>query len=413
MKVVHINTNDLGGGAAIAASRHCEAMIQAGIDAKMITLTKGSHKPYVKKIHLGLRTLLITAFSLLHGRLLKQIKPTGTFSVMRFGHPFYNDKDISEADLIILHWVNQNCLSIKGVEKILQLRKPTIWYMHDMFPITGGCHHSLGCDGYKTECKNCPLINGKCKGLASKQLKSKLKHWQKYQNLSFVTPSNWLASCVRESALAQGHRVKVIPNTIDTDMFKPLPFDCKMLFGLDPKKKTILFSADLSGSVYKGSQYTIDCLKQLDPGKYEGLIIGNMPKGLMEHVSIKVTATGYLTDQLSLVLAYNACDTVLVTSIAENYPNVILEAMACGKPCVGFKVGGIPDLIKDGETGHLVSAGDVNGLKKSLIELLGGNTYAQMANSARDKVLEQNTFEVISKQFVQFIERTNEGEINR
>lgn len=399
MKVVHINTNDLGGGAAIAASRHCEAMIQAGIDAKMITLTKGSHKPYVKKIHLGLRTLLITAFSLLHGRLLKQIKPTGTFSVMRFGHPFYNDKDICDADLIIFHWVNQNCLSIKGVEKILKLGKPTIWYMHDMFPITGGCHHSLGCDGYKTECKNCPLINGKCKGLASKQLKSKLKHWQKYQNQSFVTPSNWLASCVRESALAQGHEVRVIPNTINTELFKALPFNTKVMFGLDPSKKTILFSVDLSGSVYKGSQYTIDCLKKLDPDKYEGLIIGNMPKGLQEQVHIKVIATGYLMDSLSLVLAYNACDTVLISSIAENYPNVILEAMACGKPCVGFDVGGIPDLIKDGETGQLASVKSVEELKDKLMSLFAGDNYGKMAENARSMVFGENSYDVISKRF--------------
>lgn len=403
MKIVHINTNDLGGGAAIAASRHCEAMLQEGVDAKLVTLSKGSHKPYVKKIHLGLRNLLAQLFTLLHGRKLKKIQPTGTFSVMCYGHPFHKDKDIREADAIVIHWVNKNCLSINGVEQLLKLGKPTIWYMHDMFPITGGCHHSLGCNGYCKDCSDCPLINGSDRALAKRQLKSKLKHWKKYSNLAFVTPSNWLADCVRKSALAQGHEVKVIPNTIDTDKFKPLPFDCKSIFGLDSNKKTILFSADLSGSIYKGSQYTIDCLKQLDPKEYEGLIIGNVPKGLQEEVPIKVVATGYLTDSLSLVLAYNACDTVLISSIAENYPNIILEAMASGKPCVGFNVGGIPDLIKDGETGYVVSVEDLKALSEKIQMLMMSDNYKWMSHKAREQVLSENNYNTISERFIRLL----------
>lgn len=400
MKIVHINTNDHGGGAAIASLRHCEAMRAAGVDAVVKTLTKGGHKPFVKKIHLGFRTLLAQLFTLLNNRKIKQLQPTGTFSVMRYGHPFHKDRDIREADAIVIHWVNKNCISIKGIERILKLGKPTIWYMHDMFPITGGCHHSLGCDGYTKVCSGCPLINGKDKGIATRQLRNKLKHWNKYSNLTFVTPSNWLADCVKESALAQGHEIMVIPNTIDTDLFKPLPFDCKTIFGLDSNKKTILFSADLSGSVYKGSQYTIECLKQLHPNQYEGLIIGNMPPGLQDEVPIKVVATGYLTDQLSLVLAYNACDTVLISSIAENYPNVILEAMACGKPCVGFKVGGVPDLIKDGESGYLVAVEDANGLSDRIKSIISLENYERMSRAAREQVLRNNSYNVISNAFI-------------
>lgn len=393
MKIVHINTTDEGGGAAIAASRHCEAMIRNGINSMMITLTKRSYKPYVKKNQLGLRVLLTFAFTYLYGRLLKRIKPIGTFSVMRYGHPFYDDKNVKEADLIIIHWVNNNCLSIKGVEKILKLGKPTIWYMHDMFPITGGCHHSMGCDGYCKDCRECQLVNSSCKNLAAKQLKAKLRHWKRYSNLSFVTPSEWLASCVRMSALAQGHEVYVIPNTIDTDLFKPLPFETKVMFGLDPDKKTILFSADLSGSIYKGSQYAIDCLRRLDPNKYEGLIIGNMPQGLQEQVPIKVIATGYLMDSISLVLAYNACDTVLISSVAENYPNVILEAMACGKPCIGFKVGGIPDLIKDGETGYLTCELSGENLFVGLSSLFcDSKKYHELSVSAREQIVTINSY---------------------
>ena len=320
---------------------------------------------------------------------MSSLKATGSFSVMQYGHSFDRIKEVKEADIIFLHWVNQNTLSIKGVEHILRMGKPTYWYMHDMFPITGGCHHSLGCEGFQNKCTDCPLIKNK-KSIASKQLQSKLKHWAKYKNLEFITPSTWLGSCVEKSILAKGHRVHVVPNVIDTNLFKPLPFDTKVMFGLNPKKKTLLFSADLSGSVYKGSQYTIDCLKRLDPNEFEGLIIGNMPKGLQEEVPIKVIATGYLMDSLSLVLAYNACNTVLISSVAENYPNVVLEAMACGKPCIGFKTGGIPDLICDKETGLLTAENTSDSLLNAINTMFqDGILYKRMGDAAR-KMIETN-----------------------
>lgn len=394
MKVVHINASDHGGGAAIAACRHCEAMLQNGIDAIVLTMTKHTHRTYINKYHYGKRTYFPVIYSVLHDNKVKRMNPVGTFSQMNYGYPLHKEKVVREADVIILHWVNNNTLSIKGVEKILELGKPTFWYMHDMFPITGGCHHSLGCDGYKSDCNNCPLVNNpKKKSISFHQLKAKQKHWGRFKNLEFVTPSNWLGDCVQHSTLAHGHKVHVVPNLIDTELFKPLSFDTKEVFGLDANKKTILFSADLSGSVYKGSQYTIDCLKQLDPNKYEGLIIGNMPERLQEIIPMRLIATGYLMDSLSLVIAYNACDTFVISSIAENYPNVVLEAMSCGKPCVGFRTGGIPDLIKHGDNGIIVSSHNAMDLKLGINFLFeDGKRYESFSKNARRMTIEVNSY---------------------
>lgn len=392
MKIVHINYSDVGGGAAIACARHCEAMLQSGIDAEMLTIAKSTYKPFVRKFHFGVRFFTPLFNTVKHIRILKKLQPTGTFSVMKYGQPLYKDKAVREADVIFLHWVNQNTLSIKGVEAILKLGKPTYWYMHDMFPITGGCHYSLSCDQYQEGCNICPLLNNN-KTITNKQLRKKIQHWGKFNNLEFVTPSYWLGECVKCSTLAKDHKFYNYPNLIDIDLFKPLPFDTKPMFGLDPHKKTVLFSADLSGAIYKGSQFTIDCLKQLDPIKYEGLIIGNMPKGLQDIVPIKIISTGYLTDSLSLVVAYNACDTFIISSIAENYPNVVLEAMACGKPCVGFTTGGIPDLIRNGESGSLVESGDVEGLVCAVRSLLEDEPlYTVLSQKARDQVINNNSY---------------------
>lgn len=393
-KIVHINASDAGGGAAIASIRHAEAMKMIGIDSCLLVAYSSSHKKIVKKPHWGWRSLLQLYYSAKRIRMNKELSPIGTFSLMNDGMPLYNDNVVKAADVIFLHWVNNETLSIKGVEKILKLGKPTFWYMHDMFPITGGCHHSLGCDGYKKECNNCPLIkNAKYKTIANKQLKNKIKKLSQYENLAFVTPSVWLSECVKESVIAKGHNVFVVPNVINTDVYRPYDINAKPFWGLDPKKKTILFGVANRNSVYKGADYAHECLSKLDPNRYEGLIIGSANKEFLDGIPMKIVETGFLGDDIALSLAYNACDTFIITSVAENYPNVVLEAMACGKPCVGFKTGGIPDLIHHKLSGYLSE-------EKSTEELLAGiewlfsspQQYKLLSESARKQVLENNAY---------------------
>lgn len=405
MNIVHINFNDGGGGAAIAAVRHCEAMKRAGHNSVVITVSKTTFNVDVHKTHRGGLLLFDLLYRSIHDYLEKLLNPIGTYSIMIMGQNLAKNKYIINADVIYLHWVNRNTLSICDVERILKLNKPTFWFMHDMFPITGGCHHSLGCNGYKSNCKRCPLIRNKKLSIISHwQLNKKISHWRKYENLSFVAPSKWLANCVADSDLAIGHRILNIPNVIDTDVFKPLEFNCKSLFGLDTSKKTILFSADLSGSIYKGSEFTIDCLKMLDPEKYEGFVIGNNPSGLQDILPIRIKSSGYLTDAISLVMAYNACDTILVSSVAENYPNVILEGMACGKPCVGFRTGGIPDLINHSVSGFIAAEKTATALLEGIKWLFENETrYNCLASNAREQIVNTNSYNIINNDFFEQI----------
>lgn len=397
MKIVHINATDVGGGAAIACTRHCEAMLKAGLEATMVVSSKYSRKDYVKYPHWGLCGLFRVFYRLIHDKFIKRLNPVGNFSMMCFGMPFYKNPDVRNSDVIFIHWINGNALSIKGVEKILRLGKPVFWYMHDMFPITGGCHHSLGCEGYKDNCKNCPLItNSRYNSVASEQLRKKIKHWSKYDNLHFVTPSTWLGNCVRNSCIAVGHTIDVVTNILNTDIYKPMAIDAKNIFGLDPQKRTILFGAAALNSVYKGTQFAHDCLKMLDPNVYQGIVIGNANKEFVSDLDISIIETGFLSDDLSLALAYNACDTFIISSIAENYPNVVLEAMSCGKPCVGFKTGGIPDLIKHKKTGYLTEENTAEELLKGLEWIFeDADRYKELSIAARKQILSNNSYQKV------------------
>lgn len=394
MKIIHISQTDSQGGAAIACVRHAEAMKASGLDANVIVAKKIGWNSIVSKPHWGWHFIVNQIESALNDWIVQRKNPTGYFSIMSFGLPFHKTKEVIEADVIFLHWINKSALSIKGVERILKLGKPTYWYMHDMFPITGGCHYSLACNGYQNKCTSCTLIgNDGSKDITQKQLNKKIKHWSRCKNLHFITPSNWLKDCVVHSSLAKGHTCIVIPNVINTEIFKPYDTDSKSFFGLNSSKKAILFSSHLLNSIYKGASYTMNCLKYLDPNKYEGLIIGNMSEGLDKEIPMKVIATGYLSDNLSLALAYNACDTVIITSIAENYPNVVLEAMACGRPCIGFNTGGIPELIRHKETGYLTEENTTEGILKGLSWLFEDKQrYIDLSQAARQQIVSNNSY---------------------
>lgn len=394
MKVVHINWSDTEGGAAIAATRMCEAMRRTGIDATMLTLKKNGRKSFVHKLHLGWKSIFSVLNDVALAKDIKRVQSVGTFSLMKRGYDFTKDSAVQAADVIFIHWVNNNTLSLKGVEQILKTGKPVFWYMHDMFPITGGCHHSLGCDSYQKQCANCPVIKvDGLKQIATKQLKKKLAAWGGFSNLEFVTPSKWLGGCVKSSTLAQGHSVYVVPNVIDTAVFHPVETSLKSLLGLDATKKTIMFSAATYSSVYKGAKYMHDFLKELDPQRYEALAIGELSEDFSKDLDIKIVSTGYLIDDLSMVVAYNCADAFVISSVAENYPNVLLEAMACGIPCVGFPIGGIPDLIIHKETGYLTREVDAKELQEGVEFLFADEQrYSMLSDEARRRVEKYNAY---------------------
>lgn len=395
MKIVHINCKDTLGGASIACRRLTEAMIRGGQDASMYVVSKASGKNYVKNYYLGYKFFLPTLFRKCHDYIIKKLNTIGDFSIMSFGFSIYKDPNIYEADAIFIHWVNSNMLSINDIGHLLSLNKPVFWYMHDMFPITGGCHHALGCKGYKKDCRDCPHIkNKKLQFIASKQLRNKIKAWGKYGNLEFVTPSHWLANAAVESNIAVNHKVHVVPNVIDVNLYKPLDYCTKTIFGLDPLKKTILFGAAVIDNIYKGAIYIHDCLKLLDANKYEALIIGNLDDTFAKDIPMNIVRTGPLSDDISLVLAYNACDTLIISSVAENYPNMVLEAMACGKPCVGFNTGGIPEQIVHKETGLITRDKTAESLVEAIEELFTDESiYEKYSIAARNQIVHENSYE--------------------
>lgn len=396
MKILHINTT-LSGGAGIAALRHSEAMRRMGIDSKLLTLDPDNKEGCIsyaitEKQKQTNKTLLFV-FHKLTRLVVKRV----AWHWATFDYDLSKIKEITEADVIYIHWVN-DFLSYKAIDYLLKTKKRVIWYMHDMWPITGGCHYSFECKGYEGLCKQCPQMKA-LRFLASNQLKRKIAEWSGHDNFYLSAPSQWLCDCIRRSAVFHDHQVYCCPNVIDTTVFKPQNKNrVRQKFGLPINKKLILFSAMGVKNPYKGTEFLIDALCRIKDKNYEFVVLGKATKDdFPMSIREKIHLVGFVSGQEQMALLYSAADLLLITSIAENFPNVVIEAMACGVPVVGFATGGITDQIRHKWNGYIVQPRDVIGLVEGINWIVSNSNYQQLSINSRKYVMENCSYNVVLK----------------
>jgi len=305
-------------------------------------------------------------------------------------------------DIIYLHWVQGGYLNLSIYRKLAQLGKPVIIFMHDMWTITEGCHHSFECEKYKTECIKCPAFNGKeIIDWANREFKKKKRLYSGFENLYFVSPSKWLYTCAKESGLTKGKPIYHIPNIIDTTLFKPISRSfARKILNLDEKDIIIAFGAFTVSSAYKGWHELIKALNIL---KSESrlknvtlLIFGaGQDKQISDAIPFKSRFLGFLKDEYSTVLVYNAADVFISPSLADNFPTTILECMACGTPAVGFEVGGIPDMIRHKENGYLAKYRDSEDLARGIEYCLKNKITGSLLPEFERSVLLKKHFDLI------------------
>lgn len=397
MKIIHISTSDNIGGAALAANRLNKAFNLLNEESRMLVLkqniTNETIIPITKnKFYIDLR-VKITEWIKRH-----VFKPNYTISLGWTGYDLYKLPSIQEADIIYIHWTGFGYLSIKDIANILNLGKPTFIFMHDMWFITGGCHHSFECNLYKNDCSKCPRIgNNIFNSISALTFKLKKKYLTGYKNLQIVTPSNWLSNCVKESALFNSHNICVIPNPIDTDLFKPLEKNiARQILKLPLNKKIILFGANGGKSdKYKGWNYLVSAISKLE--NKDVIIVlfgGDICDDEKKQLKYPTYSLGYLHDEYSTILAYNSADVFVIPSLAENFPNTILESLSCGTPVAGFNVGGIPDLIIHKQNGYLAEYMNIKDLANGINWILE-NTNKLSKEIIHNYIKENFSFENI------------------
>lgn len=373
-KVVHIQYSiDSAGKAALRLQQAFESV---SVQSDIVSLQFG--KQGVSNVtYLGFKSRIISKLDdkIQAWLTRKTNRQFGSFSYPVLGSNVARLPVVKNADIIYIHWALKGLLNFKSIRQLARLNKPVIIFMHDMWNITGGCHHSFDCTKYKTEgCNSCPVFSEPKKNdLASREFRKKSRLYSKYTNLYFISPSRWLYNCAKESLLTRNKPVFYIPNLFDNRLFRPVDKNAaRQVLNLDNKETIIAFGAVSVNSPYKGWAYLLKALVQLkQEDKLQNvsvLIFGSgYNKQVDDAMPFKTRFVGYLNDEYSLSLVYNAADVFIVPSLADNLPTTVQESLSCGTPVVGFNVGGIPDMIKHKENGYLAKYKDAGDISEGII----------------------------------------------
>ena len=280
---------------------------------------------------------------------------------------------MKQADVIYVHWFLLGFLSLRNIEQLARLKKPLVFVMHDMWTITGGCHHSFDCEKFTVECRNCQFFpKDKGKDLSTIEFNRKQKLFSKYDNLYFISPSKWLYNCAQRSAITKSKPLFHIPNFLDHTMFKPFNKNqAKEILSIENGDKVIAFGAISIDSPYKGWNHLKKALELLYQDKtfknITVLIFGSgYNKKMAESIPFKTKFVGFLNNDYAISLMYNAADVFVAPSLADNLPYTILEAESCGTPTVAFNIGGIPELIDHRKNGYLAIYKDSHDLAEGI-----------------------------------------------
>lgn len=411
MRVLIVNTSERIGGAAIAAARLMEALNNNGVKAKMLVRDKQTDHvaviPLDKSWKLALKfvweRVCIWKANHFHKHKLFEV------DLANVGTDITALPEFRDADVIHLHWVNQGYLSLQDIERIAQSGKPVVWTMHDMWPFTGICHYSGECSRYQRTCHHCPLLySGGHKTDISNAVFARKQHLFQQAKFFFVACSQWLEAMARQSSLLAGQPVCNIPNAINTNLFHPMDkVAARRKYNLPLDKKLLLFGSLKITDKRKGVDYLIEACRWIQE-KYPDLrsdvaivTMGKAGADTAKLFSFPVYNLDYVSAERDLVDVYNAVDLYVTPSLQDNLPNTIVEAMACGVPCVGFNVGGIPQMIDHLHNGYVAeykNAQDfANGIHWALVE----DDYDTLSEMAARKAQLTYSESTVAKRYIE------------
>lgn len=404
MKILILSTYDLNGGAAIAASRLMKALSKYGHEVRMLVAEKTSQNNdvIVASSVFGKKAQKIN-LAIEKGLFLLQEKNKEVrfqFSTAINGFSIRKSDLLQWADVIHLHWTLQGFLSLQEMTSLQTLGKPILWTLHDMWAFTGGCHYAGDCDHFKKVCGNCPYL----KHPSPKDLSAKIyqKKNSTYQKFHFITCSNWLNQVAKTSSLLKDFEVESIANPIDTDLFLPAQNknQLKLELNLDLSKKYILFGASSLKDQRKGLHYFLEAMK-LYQQKFKDLPTIILYGSQNHDVNIKgfeIIHSGFLCER-ELIAYYQVSDIYVITSLEDNLPNTVMEAIACGLPVLSFDTGGIPQMVQHLHNGYIAKYKSEEDISKGLDVLLHSSNLTVMGQNARNFCLDNFTEQIIAEKY--------------
>jgi len=399
LRPVLLNARDTG-GAANATRRIHEGLREIGIESRLLVRNKSRRERSI----VGPRNRV--------GKALASVRPLadrvplipyglpGAFSLDWMPDRIPERVADMDPDVVHLNWVAGGFISVSS---LADFNAPLVWRFPDMWPMTGGCHYSEGCDRYRDACGECPQLDSR-HSLDPTRITMRWKQRAlDEKEVTVVAPSTWLASCAEESSLFGNCRIEVIPNGLDTDIFQPADSSVgRELFDLPSDSRLILFGAvsPLSAS-RKGFEPLQEALTTLSEwhDDVELVVFGTSEPESPLDFGLPTHYMGYLSDEQSVSLLYSAADVMTVPSLYEGFGQTVTEAMACGTPVVAFDATGPADTVIHEETGYLAEPYDPHDLAKGIDWALENEQQERVGKNGRKRAVEQYDYEHVACQY--------------
>ncbi len=407
MKILIVNTSENEGGAAKAANRLYTSLLNENIDVDYFVDSKTSDNYKVLALTSKLDKIK-RIFRQQYDQIKVKLYKNRTGMIFSPNNTVLTSKLIDKIneinpDIVHLHWVNGGMINIKDLIKI---NKPIVWTMHDSWLFTGGCHLPYDCENYISKCGRCPVLgSSKENDLSSKIFSMKKSIFPKLK-LNVVTPSNWLGNNCKKSMLLKDKNINVIPNPINTNIYKPISKNiARELLGLPNDKTIILFGASSATSdVNKGFKQLNEAIDKLNLENILLLVMGGSEPRENNIFKYPVKYLGQLNDDVTIKLVYNSANVSVVPSLSENLSNTIIESLACGTLVVGFDIGGNSDMIEHKKTGYLAKPFESEDLAHGIEWVLNSSNYDELCVNAREKVLKEFDSVVVAKRYMKLYE---------
>lgn len=366
LKITHISTF-FDGGASIAANRLHHQLLNLNIDSNMLILSDKTnaipksiqnlnfyHQIYSLNIFQKIKVSLQWKYY----DLLKQKKlnNSGLFS---FSFPSYPIKQLSilnQSDIIHLHWINF-FFSLKECVYFKKNNKPIFITLHDMNLFTGGCHYSLFCEKFKEQCIDCPYTDSSLlKKIIEKNFNTKLQYLN-IINPIIIAPSKWILQQAKSSKILKNKTIIHIPNGINLQIFKKTSTneieEFKKKNNIPNDKTVLLFVSTSIQNPYKDGHLLMQILSLIKNHKNKliAIVIGSSKNYIDENIY-------FYTPTLSendIIKFYSISDILIITSLSDNLPNVLLEAASVGLALIGHNTGGIPEIIMNNINGFVIN----------------------------------------------------------
>jgi glycosyltransferase involved in cell wall biosynthesis len=400
LRVLHLTSNDALAGGAKALARLSNGLWEAGHESLIFVGARGFRDSHRVSMPESAATRILDRAAGGIGEALGLqgfIRPGFISSVGAINR--------MRPDILHIHWTyGRRGIPLLALPRLTR-DYPTVWTFHDMWALTGGCTNPRDCTRWLTECAECRLAG------IERTVTPRFQTFGRHATLAFrwrrrlfdrsqfviVTPSRWMASQAGRSPLLRGKQIRCIPNGLDLCVFAPMDKrSARAALGVEPDGFMVLYvgKPDSVGAYSDRIPVFVDCLRRVaarrsvDDQDVRVLLVGGQADSLARQLPFPVHILGAISDDSRMSLAYAASDVLLTPTQYDNYPGIVQESLACGRPVVGSRVGGVPELVEDGVTGWLCERTDPDGFALALEEAMRQPREARVRGEAARRLAE-------------------------